>query len=71
MAVHSERAEEVSVDDFLELGWPCRMQSEKEQELESAIHVGLGSERDLDWEFNIPAHRAMEQEFEMREECCE
>lgn len=36
MAVHSERAEDPSLEDLPELpwgGWPCKMQSEKEQEL--------------------------------------
>ena len=76
MAVHSERADDPSLEDLPDLpwgGWPCKMQSEKEQELESAIAVGLGKESDLDWEFRMGGQRQamMELEFEMREECCE
>jgi hypothetical protein len=40
------------------------MQSEKEQELESAIAVGLGCERDLDSDFRLGNNvQWMEEEF--------
>jgi hypothetical protein len=43
---------EINIDDFLDLGWPKKMQSEKEIELESGIFVGISSERDLDCDFS-------------------
>jgi|LakMenE18May11ns_1017448.scaffolds.fasta_scaffold9391757_1 hypothetical protein len=36
---------ELNIDDFLDLGWPKRVQSEKELELESGIVVGIANER--------------------------
>lgn len=56
-AAHSARndphEDELNIDDFLDLGWPKKMQSEKEMELESGIAVGIGSERELDCDFQL------------------
>lgn len=43
------------------LGWPCKMQSEKEQQLENAIVDGLGNERDLDWECSMGGQRRFDE----------
>lgn len=66
MGVHSERAEEGSMEELSDfglpfLGWPCKMQSEKEQQLENAIVDGLGNERDLDWECSMGGKRRFEE----------
>lgn len=45
--------EEEDLQNMLELGGPTKTQSRKEQELESGICVGIGSERELDSDFNL------------------
>lgn len=49
----SIKEEEYNIDDFLELGAPRRIQSQKEQMLENGIFFGIGSERDLDSDFDL------------------
>lgn len=61
---------EINIDDFLDLGWPKRVQSEKELELESGIVVGIANERQLDYDCNFNFTRiseGMDLELEMKE----
>jgi hypothetical protein len=57
-AARSEKADmkeeqEMDIEDFLELGGPRKIQSEKQLELESGIRDGIRDERELDSDFNL------------------
>lgn len=65
----SIKEEEFNIDDFLELGPTRRIQSQKEQMLENGIFFGIGSERDLDSDFDLS--NTQQQKMDMEVEGCE